>query len=122
MFKKFFDKFKKPALRIIEKELVEVSRDIDQDEIFKMLIKHAKENTYAVVVGSQEAYDRVKKIEPYVNVYRLAEGFTLDFKEQSGGVLIHMSVPDVMIDWIHSHPDFVFMGGFRYTDKDDING
>lgn len=84
-----------------------------------MLIEVAKKYGNAIVVGTQAEYDNIKSRELYVNVYRLAEGFTIDLKGQAGRVMIDESVSPKMVKWLQENPSFEVVGGFIYKEKDD---
>ena len=84
-----------------------------------MLIEIAKKHDNAIVVGSQLQYDNIKSREPHINVYRLAEGFTIDLRDQEGRVMVDESLSPKMVKWLQENPSFEVVGGFIYKEKDD---
>lgn len=92
--------------------LVKVNNSEDRIDRRLMLIEIAKKNGWHIIVGSQQAFDEIKAIERYVSVMRLADGFTLDVREQAGCTLIDESLTSNMVDWIKQEQQFEIRGGF----------
>jgi hypothetical protein len=81
------------------------------------LVRYAQDSAFLIVVGSQEAYDEIKEMTPYVTVLRLKEGYTVELKDLSGGLLLDESVDLKMVEWLKKQSQFDIVGGFIREDE-----
>lgn len=85
-----------------------------------MMIDLAKKKNYGIVVGNQPTAEMLMKHED-LRIYRLAENFTIDFKDREDEVLIDESVQPSMIKRLQKEfPDIKIRGGFIQSYKFEI--
>lgn len=88
--------------------------DVDDRNIDKKFVEHSVSLDIPIVVGSQMAYNKYKEIDNNVDILRLGEKFTLEFRDREfpNGVLVDHTVTFKSRQWLAEN-NINVVGGFK---------